>query len=196
VTAPQPPGDLARRDPLFVELPTSTSLHRFYTAAREPVFFDRGHNGRFNGPDGSYGVLYAAASPAGAFAETFLREPGRTLLPADLLARKAYVELRVLRALTLIRLGGPGLARVGATAEVVHGGLPYDIAQAWSAALYGHPAMADGIAYTARHDDEALCFALFDRASALVEEVDRQTDLDQEWFWKIAEAYGVGLAPP
>jgi hypothetical protein len=117
VTAPRPPRDFALRDPLIVELPAGTLLHRFYTATYEPIFYDRGRNGRFNAPDGSYGVLYAAMSPAGAFAETFLREPGRTLLPADLLARKAYIQLRVLRPLRLVKLGGPGLARVGGTAE-------------------------------------------------------------------------------
>jgi len=33
------------------------------------------------------------------------------------------------------KLAGPGLAILGATAEVVHGGLPYDDPQAWSKAL-------------------------------------------------------------
>ncbi len=42
-------------------------------------------------------------SPVGAFVETFLREPGRTLLPADLLARKAYILLRTLRPLRLVK---------------------------------------------------------------------------------------------
>ncbi len=153
MTAPQPPADLARRVPVLVGLPAGALLHRFHSTAHAPVFFDRSLAGRFNAPDGSSGVLYAVASMAGAFAETFLREPGRTLLPADLLARKAYVRLRALRALTLIRLGGPGLARLGATAEIVHGGLPYGTAQAWSAALHCHPAKPDGVAYTARHDD-------------------------------------------
>lgn len=195
MTAPGPPTDLARRRPLLIDLPAGSILHRFYAAGYEPLFFDRSRVGRFNAPDSSYGVLYAAATAAGAFAETFLREPGRTLLPADLLACKGYVRLRVRRALTLVRLTGPGLARVGATAEVVHGGPPYDIPQRWSAALHAHPAAPDGIAYTARHDDEALCYALFERLPAPVEEAERQTELDQEWFWMIASAYGVGLAP-
>ena len=172
-----------------------TFLHQFYTAVHNSIFFDRRRTGRFNAPDGSYGVLYAALSPAGAFVETFLREPGRTVLPADLLARKAYVRLQVLRPVQLVKLGGPGLARLGATAEVVHGGLPYDVPQAWSAALYRHPATPDGITYTARHDDETTCCALFDRAPIPLAETIRLTDLDQDWFWKIAEPYGVGLAP-
>ena len=72
--------------------------------------------GRLNAPDGSYGVLYVAQKPFGAFAETFLRTPGRTLIDADLL--RARLEPH--SDLTLIRLAGPGLAILGATAEVVH----------------------------------------------------------------------------
>jgi hypothetical protein len=37
-----------------------------------------------------------------------------------------------------------------------------DAPQAWSKALKGHPIGADGIVYTARHDNEALRYALFD----------------------------------
>jgi hypothetical protein len=78
---------------------------------------------------------------------------------------------------------------------VVHGGKPYDTPQAWSKALKMHPIGADGIAYNARHDDEALCYALFDAIPVPVAEINHKTDLDQDWFWQIAEPYGVGLAP-
>lgn len=195
MSPPLPPADLARWTPILVTLPAGTILHRFYTAAYDPVFFDRSRAGRFNAPDGSYGVLYAAQTEAGAFAETFLREPGRTLLPPDLLARKAYVWLRASRDLSLVALTGPGLARVGATAEVPHGGLPYDAAQSWSLALRAHPVRPDGIVYTARHDDAAVCYALFDTTRPSLTEAGRRTVLDADWFWRIAEPYGVGLAP-
>lgn len=195
MSAPLPPADLARRAPEILVLPAGTIAHRFYTARFDPVFFDRSNQGRLNAPDGSYGVLYAAREPHGAFAETFLRQPGRTLIDPDLIARKAYVRLRLSRELRLIRLAGPGLAIVGATAEVVHGGLPYDVPQTWSGALFAHPVEADGIAYNARHDDEAVCYALFDRAGDRIEEADRVLDLDQDWFWQVAWRYRVGLAP-
>jgi hypothetical protein len=84
---------------------------------------------------------------------------------------------------------------MGATAEVVHGGLPYDVPQAWSAALRNHPIRPSGIAYYARHDDEALCYAIYDHAASAVVEEHRETLLDGDWFWDLAEPYGVGLAP-
>lgn len=190
-----PPPDLASRRLKTIILARGTVIHRFYTAAHNPVFFDRGLDGRFNAPDGSYGVLYAAEEVDGAFAESFLRVPGRTLLPPDLIARKAYVRLRIVRDLTLVLFQGKGLAPLGATSQVPHGGLPYDGPHAWSAALRSHPQHIDGIAYSARHDDSAICYALFDHPPACVEEVSRERDLDQDWFWTLAESYGVGLAP-
>lgn len=108
---------------------------------------------------------------------------------------KAYVRLVAITELRLIRLAGPGLARLGATAEVVHGGLPYDAPQAWSAALHAHPVAASGIAYNARHDDEEPCCAIFDRERVSIRERGRILDLDENWFWEVAERYGVGLAP-
>jgi hypothetical protein len=148
-----------------------------------------------NAPDGSYGVLYASQTTQGAFAETFLRSPGLRQIDPNLLARKAYVQLEVTRALTLVELAGPGLAIVGATAEVVHGGLPYHLPQAWSKALHAHPLGVDGIAYHARHDDQAVCYALFESALPLVREVNRQLDLDADWIWDLADIYQMGRPP-
>ena len=196
MSAPLPPSDLDSRNPELLQLPAGTIIHRFYTREYEPVFFDPGLSGRLNAPDGSYGVLYCAKDPSGAFAETFLRTPGRRLIDADLLRRKAYARLQVQSELSLIRLAGPGLAILGATAEVIHGGLPYAVPQAWSKALFNHSIAANGIAYHARHDDEALCYAIFDRAGAAITEVGRETDLDQDWFWQLALKYRVGMAPP
>lgn len=190
-----PPSDLYRRAPEVVSLPPGAALYRFYTAKYEPIHFDRSDTGRFNAPDGSYGVLYAAENPAGAFAETFLRNPGHTLIDTGFLARKAYIRLEATSPMRLVRMAGPGLAVIGATAEVPHASLPYDVPQAWSKALATHPGHFDGIAYRARHDDAELCYALFDRARNAVTEVDRSTSLDEDWFWRIARTYGVGLAP-
>jgi hypothetical protein len=179
----------------MVSLAKGSIVQRFFTVEFDPIYFDRSDSGRLNAPDTSYGVLYAAEEIRGAFAETFMRAPGRTQLPLDLIRKKALVTLRTTRKLKLIKLGGYGLGRLGATAEVVHGGLPYEVPQAWSKALHDLRSKPDGIAYTARHDDEALCYALFESESVCVEEVSREMDIDQDWFWEIADRYGVGLAP-
>ena len=189
-----PPSDLAARRPSIARLRAGSVIHRFYSSEHEPIFFDRGRGGRLNAPDGSYGVLYAAKKTAGAFAETFLRNSGSTQLPLDLLGRKAYVRLKVTGSLSLLQLTGPGLARVGATAEVTHTGLPYDVPQSWSAGIHSLAQNFDGIAYQARHDDQEVCYALFDRAADRLVEESRTVDLDDNWFWEIAEIYHVGLA--
>lgn len=195
MSGPLPPPDLNRRKPRLVELPPGTVFHRFYQLSFEPIYFDPSLQGRFNAPDGSYGVLYGARTIDGAFAETFLRQPGRTLLFADFVAARGCVELQNSRPLNLIELGGKGLAPLGATAEILHSGLPYDVPQAWSKALHDHPRVVDGIAYGSRHDDRELCYALFDRARMAVTELGRRVDLDEDWFWEIGESYGIGLAP-
>ena len=195
MSAPLPPADLARREPQLIIVPAGSIVHRFYTAKFDPIFFDRSREGRLNAPDASYGVLYVARDIEGAFAETFLRRPGATILDPELLSRKAYIRIKTRLELKLIKLAGSGLAILGATAEVVQGGLPYDVPQIWSKALATHQTDPHGIAYYGRHNDEALCYALFDRASAAMMEMERRIDLDQDWFWQLAARYRIGLAP-
>jgi len=194
VIAPLPPRDLASRVPEFVVLAAGVTVERFYSNAFAPIHFDRSRNGRMNAPDGGYGVLYAAAELRGAFAETFLRIPGRTLLPLDFVRRKSRVRIRLTGSLQLVKFAGAGLARLGATAEVSHGGLPYDAPQKWSQAIHALPSAPHGIAYRARHDDDAFCYAIFDRSEPLIEEELREVDIDKDWFWSLADAYGIGLA--
>ena len=192
MSLPSPPSDLATRKPALVTLAADAVLHRFYAAAFDPIFFDMSDLGRFNAPDARYGVLYCAQTDAGALAETFLRTPGRRVIDPGLLATKGYARLSPGTELTLISMAGPGLAIVGATAEVTSSGPPYLMSQQWSAALKAHPVAADGIAYRSRHDNDQICYALFDTAAAIVKEINRTTDLDADWFWELAEPYEMG----
>ncbi len=196
MSGPQPPSDIARRNPNWIDLPAGTIVFRFYEAAYNPIHFDASPLGRLNAPDGAFGVLYVSAKEAGAFAETFLRTPGRRMVDPGLLSRKAFVQLQLARDLRLVDFDGPGLPILGATAAVVHGDPPYDVPQAWSAALKAHPARPDGIAYTSRHDPSQVCYALFDTPPCCVVEVERRRDLDADWFWSLAEAYAMASAPP
>lgn len=200
MSGPTPPVDLATRTPHLLTLEAGDILNRFYTlgdGARtfDPVFYDRSPGGRFNAPDGSYGVLYTAKRPYGAFAETFLRTSGRRMVDRGLMARKGFATLRVLRRVALVAFDGPRLAALGATAAVSHCDPPYGNSQAWSAALRSHPAGADGIAYSSRHDPSEVCYAIFEHRDDPVAEIDRDVGLDADWFWRLADHYEVGIAP-
>lgn len=195
MSGPLPPADLNRRKPRILELPSGTGFHRFYRLIYEPIYFDPSRLGRFNAPDGTYGVLYSAKTIEGAFAETFLRDAGRMLLAVDFVEERGHVTVHSARPLRFIELGGKGLAPLGATAEILHSGLPYDVPQAWSRALHDHPIGADGIAYRGRHDDHELCCAIFSRAAGSISETVRRVILNADWFWELAEKYEVGLAP-
>ena len=105
-------------------------------------------------------------------------------------SQRGYLELQNTRPLKLIELGGKGLARLGATAEILHSGLPYDVPHAWSKALHDHPAIADGIAYGARNDDRELCYALFDRSRTAVTEASPRVASTRTGFGRSARATG------
>lgn len=194
MSGPRPPVDIAARAPLVQTLAAGTIFHRFHLAAYGPIFFDTSNTGRFNASDGSYGILYGAMAADGAFAEVFLRSVGATNLGADFIRDRAYSRLKTTRDLKLVELHGPGLSRLGATAEVTHSGLPYDAAQDWSKALHEHPGNFDGIAYRSRHDDAEVCYAIFDRATSAILEESRVANLDTDWFWELMDKYKIGVA--
>ena len=109
---PRPPADISSRHPLIRTVAAGAALHRIHTAALPPTYFDVSTTSRFNAPaslkSNHYGVLYVAEDANGAFAETFLRQPGLTLLDPAKVAAKAYVRYVTTRAITLILLHGAG----------------------------------------------------------------------------------------
>jgi hypothetical protein len=107
-------------------------------------------------------LCYLGASEEASFAEAFLR--GRRGYFEDYdLASLAFSEIESTEPLRLAQLHGAGLQRMGATAEIEHGG-DYRAPRSWSLALHSHPDQPDGISYRARHDDEMFCAAIYDRA--------------------------------
>jgi hypothetical protein len=88
---------------------------------------------------------------------------------------------------------GSNLARLGVTAEMASGS-DYAGSQLWSRALWEHSDQPDGILYRSRHDDSALCVALYDRAKdglAIVQ--DRSLAEDARELARLLRRYDVGL---
>jgi hypothetical protein len=148
---------------------------------------------RFDDPLGFFRLCYFGITIEVCFAETFLRNPPVAILALeDLAARRvATVELR--RELRLVPLHGAGLARLGTTAAPASGD-DYALSRQWSRALWEHADAPDGLFYRSRHDDSALCVAVYDRAKdsvAIVE--DRPLTDDSKVLAKLLRRYDVGL---
>ncbi len=192
---PDPPADLPT-----VELPMTRRSRRWFRAhrcRRDPLFFGRSGQWRYDDPERSYGVLYVAADLEGAFVEGCLHDSavGTTtpLLSERFLKRRCAAKIRFAGRLKLVDLSGPGLAAIGADARLCVG--DYRVAQRWSRALWSHPQRPDGILYLSRHNPSMVCAAVFDRApTAAAEQLG--PFLGPRLIQQTAaflDAYGVGL---
>lgn len=160
---PEPPADLPERQLLRFDPATAPPpWYRLYPAGREPLYFGRTPGGRFNAPNGRFGVLYLATDPFGAFIETYGQATGIDEITFTELAGRHLCRILVTRPLALVDLTGAGLARIGADARLSTG--EHALARRWATTLWGHPSTPDGLIYRARHDPERFSIALFDRA--------------------------------
>ena len=166
-----PPADFDTRALPTVHVPAGTSWVRIHDAAKGPLWFGpapgAAPSNRFDAPAAEYRVCYIGETIEGAFAETFLRIVPVRLLSLDDLAKRAASPVVTLRGVTLVQFHGAGLAKLGATAEVAHGA--YSLSRQWALACWKHPSAPDGLLYRARHDDDQLAIALFDRADDSIE---------------------------
>jgi hypothetical protein len=166
---PEPPADIITRKLPLVPRPAGTRYVRIHRATDGAVWFGwnavtrqfRPPTNRFDASDRSYGVLYAAATRDGSFAESIGRKPS-TFRSNDELAAFAVTTLALTRELRLIDLhGGEAVGVLGATGVVGVG--PQSLARRWSKALHAHPEAPDGIEYRCRHNSDEIAVALFDR---------------------------------
>jgi len=103
----------------------------------------------------SYGETILASSGTGSLRLLTLHELGSRSL--------TRVEVKRGRALRIVDFTGMGLSLLGADERICGGG-EYGPAQAYSRAVWEHPARPDGLCYRARHDPSLLSIAIFDRA--------------------------------
>jgi RES domain-containing protein len=88
---------------------------------------------------------------------------------------------------------GSNLARLGVTAELASGS-DYSASQQWSRAFQEHKCHPDGILYRSRHDDSALCVALYDHAKdALAALESHSLTEDPQQLARLLKRYGLGL---
>jgi hypothetical protein len=170
---------------------------RIHTHAGNALWFGPGAGRqplhRFDDPAGRFCVCYFGTTIEVCFAETFLRNPPVRILALEDLAARSIATVEVRRDLRLAPLHGSSLARLGVTAELASGS-DYAASQLWSRALWEHGGKPDGILYRPRHDDSALCVALYDRAKdALAIVQDHSLTEDPQQLARLLRRYGLGL---
>jgi hypothetical protein len=194
---PEPPADLATRDPLISHLTIGITLYRLYARHRQPLFFGRRMTNRFDSPDGKYGVLYAGLDVHCCFVESFGQATGIRLITETELGLRHLAQLDVTRPLNFIDLSSSGgLARIGADARLFSGS--HALAQRWSAKLRDHPSRPDGIVYRARHDPARNACAIFDCLPSVFKVVGKGSLIEAYHsmiLGEILDCYGFGLIP-
>lgn len=177
------------------------TLHRAHNLGRGAIFFGPGAGEppkyRFDAPDGGYGVCCLGLSEEAAFVEGVLhRAIPRRMISERTLSARAISVVHIQEDIRAVRLYGRYLIGNGATAAVVHGDDYTGLSQPWSAAIHNHTAGADGILYTAKHDDSVMALALFDRAAHKIAAGARHplsgSDLRT---LRLLDRYEVGLEP-
>lgn len=166
---PEPPTNLDEWTLPLVEIPPP--YFRCHSASRGPLYFNRGRIGRFNAPNGEYGVLYLGRDEYCAFIETFgqsmrRNERGISLISVSDLARSCLCRIGVTPnrgPLRLVDLAGAGLSRLGADGRLNTMTDDRGVPQRWALALHQHPERPDGLYYRVRHDLSRTGIALFDR---------------------------------
>jgi hypothetical protein len=154
---------------LDIELVDPSALFRISTHADGEPYFGRSGGNRFDDPARAYGTCYAGLSLVTAVAESLLHDlmprRGHYLIAAEDIERR-FVHTFTGAPLRLANLTGASLNRLGGHGEL--SGTPgYDIPQAWSAAIFGHPAAPDGFLYMSRLMNTERAAVLFNRQNSL-----------------------------
>jgi hypothetical protein len=194
---PEPPLDLAKREPLLHQLTVGTTLFRLHMKGKSPMFFGRTGGNRFDSPDLSFGVLYTGLDEYCSFIETFGQSTGIRTVTETALEARHLAHLGLLRPLTLVDLSNSGgLARVGADSRLFSGS--HAVAQRWSRALRDHPCNPDGLLYPARHDAARNACAIYECAPSGFTLSGKGSLLEHQHaslLGAILDCYGFGLIP-
>lgn len=154
-------------------VPAGTSWFRIQRCGHATaLFWGKREAGRWNDPDGRFGLLYASESVEAAFAETFGRELMATTAPAMLkflsrqeLQERCVARLWAGRELRLLDLGGPALQALNLDARLLHTCDELAVCQHWARWLHGAPEQPDGLLYPSRLFPRRFNAAVFDRSS-------------------------------
>jgi RES domain-containing protein len=136
------------------------------------LFWGRQLLGRWNDPNGRFGVLYASDSVDAAFAETFGRELMNSLAPASVkfisrqeLAERCVARLWAERDLQMLDFTGPALQALNLDARLLHSCDALEVCHHWARWVHGAPEQPDGLLYPSRLLPRSRNAAVFERCA-------------------------------
>jgi hypothetical protein len=168
---PSPPPDFNQIKLPVVVVESGVIFYRINSCdyPRAIHFTDTG-NGRWDGSNQGYQILYVGKDVQVAFVECYRRMETVALGQLRLgtfpitemeLSKKFLAEITATKPLRFVQVYGSGLSALNADARLASG--DYDTSREWGRAFYNHPANVDGICYKSRHDDDRFCYGIFDR---------------------------------
>lgn len=169
-----------------------------------PLRFRRDANYRFDAPDGTFGVLYAALDLETAFAETVLRDRPMHAATANIPLAFAELEARVVVTLAgrgravplrLIKLYDEGLVAAHLD-NAISSVDDYPSTQCWAKAFHDHPVKADGIVYMSRFLGARRSVALFERSSSSFGVGSTTPLVDHPDFARLLDLFSLAVEPP
>ena len=202
---PPPPKDFDALELQVEEVEPAALVRLAWRPKATYLRFRRDAQYRFDPPDRSFGVLYAAFDLQTAFVESVLRETPQKTAPSyavplawsELAPRRAVSMARgtAKRRLRLIALHGPGLvaARTDNRITTVD---DYPVTRQWSKAFYDHPVQADGLLYMSRFLGDRHSVALFDRARRVVKAGRVVPLLEHPDFGAVLDEFGIAVERP
>jgi hypothetical protein len=156
--------------------PVEVSVKQLVRLSRRPMtepWFGHRASGRFDDPQGLFGVCYAADDEATAFAETVVHESalfqgGQFVVMAGDLTSRWLVTLRRPKRvkLRMADLTGEALKALGLNNDISATD-EYSLTQAWARAIHEAAPEWDGIRYISRQLNDRYCYAVFERSAVL-----------------------------
>lgn len=184
-----PPDDL-RRFPRRTHR-GDVDLYRIHPSGLGPWWFSSDTHGRFDLAPPS-GTCYLAASPSGAFVETFR---DFTFVNADDVAARSLSRLRLRRDCVLADCTSPRALSFRLTAAV-HTTADYATTQAWAAAFA--EAGFDGIRYFCGHDpsQQEIALAIFGDAGEVGWAIKDSGPIPHDAVEAVERRFGIHVLPP
>jgi|GEM_PF-671704 len=182
---PSPAQDFDRRSLPILEIGAGYQFYRLNSRLnskgeihQSAKFFDRTGCGRWDGSNQDYGILYVGADSYAAYIECYGREPEqRSFSSNSLLITETELNRRFLsrftskKQLRFVQVYGNGLQKLGVDSQITScSPKEYEFPREWGRAFHQHPDKVDGICYLSRHDNEKLCYGIFDRAASQISE--------------------------